>query len=182
MIRLRFDLPIFVVVSFSFFNQSEMCGMDDNMKLSTFVALTIVFLGFYGIFGSLMHYMLPRKRAGEGEESENNNNINDVTVSQPIKKHRFSTTDAVDLTADNKIVTTGDNGSNTCVIEPSVMAPNHNDIDEDLHSRQLAVYGRETMRRLFASNILISGIQGLGAEIGIHFLPYLSSSLLLLLE
>ncbi|KAL5697404.1 E1 ubiquitin-activating enzyme [Ranunculus cassubicifolius] len=39
------------------------------------------------------------------------------------------------------------------------------EIDEDLHSRQLAVYGRETMRRLFASDILISGIQGLGAEI-----------------
>ncbi|KAL3617469.1 E1 ubiquitin-activating protein [Castilleja foliolosa] len=39
------------------------------------------------------------------------------------------------------------------------------EIDEDLHSRQLAVYGRETMRRLFASNILISGVQGLGAEI-----------------
>ncbi|XP_058077035.1 ubiquitin-activating enzyme E1 2-like isoform X2 [Magnolia sinica] len=46
----------------------------------------------------------------------------------------------------------------------------HNDghppeIDEDLHSRQLAVYGRETMRRLFASNVLVSGIQGLGVEI-----------------
>lgn len=40
------------------------------------------------------------------------------------------------------------------------------DIDEDLHSRQLALYGRETMRRLFASNILVSGMQGLGAEIG----------------
>ncbi|TYG58817.1 hypothetical protein ES288_D08G252700v1 [Gossypium darwinii] len=123
-----------------------------------------------------MHYMLPRKRAGEGEvvegESENdNNNINDVTVSPPTKKHRISTTAAADLTADKKSVTTGDNSSNysnTFVIEPSVMAPrdaNHNDIDEDLHSRQLAVYGRETMRRLFASNILISGMQGLGAEI-----------------
>ncbi|KAK1412745.1 hypothetical protein QVD17_34235 [Tagetes erecta] len=42
---------------------------------------------------------------------------------------------------------------------------NMQDIDEDLHSRQLAVYGRETMRRLFASNVLISGMQGLGAEI-----------------
>ncbi|KAJ7950026.1 Ubiquitin activating enzyme E1 [Quillaja saponaria] len=42
---------------------------------------------------------------------------------------------------------------------------NSSDIDEDLHSRQLAVYGRETMRRLFASNVLISGMQGLGAEI-----------------
>ncbi|XP_078447049.1 ubiquitin-activating enzyme 1 [Wolffia australiana] len=39
------------------------------------------------------------------------------------------------------------------------------EIDEDLHSRQLAVYGRETMRRLFAANVLISGINGLGAEI-----------------
>ncbi|XP_020101243.1 ubiquitin-activating enzyme E1 2-like [Ananas comosus] len=39
------------------------------------------------------------------------------------------------------------------------------EIDEDLHSRQLAVYGRETMRRLFASNVLVSGLQGLGAEI-----------------
>lgn len=46
---------------------------------------------------------------------------------------------------------------------------NMQDIDEDLHSRQLAVYGRETMRRLFASNVLISGMQGLGAEIGKHF-------------
>ncbi|XP_062189281.1 ubiquitin-activating enzyme E1 3 isoform X2 [Phragmites australis] len=39
------------------------------------------------------------------------------------------------------------------------------DIDEDLHSRQLAVYGRETMRRLFASDVLVSGLNGLGAEI-----------------
>ncbi|PKA56184.1 Ubiquitin-activating enzyme E1 1 [Apostasia shenzhenica] len=41
--------------------------------------------------------------------------------------------------------------------------PRH--IDEDLHSRQLAVYGRETMKRLFASNVLVSGLNGLGAEI-----------------
>ncbi|KAJ7299330.1 hypothetical protein O6H91_Y249200 [Diphasiastrum complanatum] len=39
------------------------------------------------------------------------------------------------------------------------------EIDEDLHSRQLAVYGREAMRRLFGSNVLISGLQGLGVEI-----------------
>uniref|UniRef100_A0A453AK65 E1 ubiquitin-activating enzyme n=1 Tax=Aegilops tauschii subsp. strangulata TaxID=200361 RepID=A0A453AK65_AEGTS len=39
------------------------------------------------------------------------------------------------------------------------------EIDEDLHSRQLAVYGRETMRRLFASDVLVSGLNGLGAEI-----------------
>ncbi|RLM86686.1 Ubiquitin-activating enzyme E1 3 [Panicum miliaceum] len=39
------------------------------------------------------------------------------------------------------------------------------EIDEDLHSRQLAVYGRETMRRLFASDVFVSGLNGLGAEI-----------------
>ncbi|XP_015695174.1 ubiquitin-activating enzyme E1 3-like isoform X2 [Oryza brachyantha] len=39
------------------------------------------------------------------------------------------------------------------------------EIDEDLHSRQLAVYGRDTMRRLFASHVLVSGLNGLGAEI-----------------
>lgn len=39
-------------------------------------------------------------------------------------------------------------------------------IDEDLHSRQLAVYGRESMRRMAASNVLIVGALGLGVEIG----------------
>ncbi|MCD9645786.1 E1 ubiquitin-activating protein [Datura stramonium] len=53
----------------------------------------------------------------------------------------------------------GDNGKSP------IDARHSSDIDEDLHSRQLAVYGRETMRRLFASNVLISGLQGLGAEI-----------------
>ena len=40
------------------------------------------------------------------------------------------------------------------------------EIDEDLHSRQLAVYGRESMRRMAAANVLICGAGGLGAEIG----------------
>ena len=40
------------------------------------------------------------------------------------------------------------------------------EIDEDLHSRQLAVYGRESMRRMAASNVLISGALGLGVETG----------------
>ena len=39
-------------------------------------------------------------------------------------------------------------------------------IDEDLHSRQLAVYGREAFRRLAGASVLVSGLQGLGAEIG----------------
>jgi ubiquitin-activating enzyme E1 len=40
------------------------------------------------------------------------------------------------------------------------------EIDEDLHSRQLAVYGRESMRRLMQANVLIVGALGLGVETG----------------
>ncbi|GJU46826.1 ubiquitin-activating enzyme E1 1-like protein [Tanacetum coccineum] len=40
------------------------------------------------------------------------------------------------------------------------------DIDEDFHSRQLAVYGHETMRKLFGANVLISGMQALSAKTG----------------
>lgn len=40
------------------------------------------------------------------------------------------------------------------------------EIDEDLHSRQLAVYGRDAMKRMAQSTVLISGLNGLGVEIG----------------
>lgn len=39
------------------------------------------------------------------------------------------------------------------------------DIDEDLQSRQMAVYGRESMQKLKAASVLISGLNGLGAEV-----------------
>ena len=38
-------------------------------------------------------------------------------------------------------------------------------LDEDLHSRQIAVYGREAMTTLGTARILISGLNGLGVEI-----------------
>uniref|UniRef100_A0A0E0LQ45 E1 ubiquitin-activating enzyme n=1 Tax=Oryza punctata TaxID=4537 RepID=A0A0E0LQ45_ORYPU len=62
-----------------------------------------------------------------------------------------------DRAADPKKAKIAQNGSTNGVAVP--------EIDEDLHSRQLAVYGRETMRRLFASHVLVSGLNGLGAEI-----------------
>lgn len=40
------------------------------------------------------------------------------------------------------------------------------DIDENLHSRQLAVYGREVMRRMAGASVLVAGANGLGVEIG----------------
>ncbi|KXZ53042.1 hypothetical protein GPECTOR_8g407 [Gonium pectorale] len=39
------------------------------------------------------------------------------------------------------------------------------EIDENLHSRQLAVYGREAMKRMATSSVLITGANGLGVEI-----------------
>ncbi|XP_063939378.1 ubiquitin-activating enzyme E1 2 isoform X1 [Daucus carota subsp. sativus] len=90
-------------------------------------------------------FMLTGKRVSEGE----------VVVEESsslIKKQKI---ESVFPTMGGKNVSNGKD-----MIERS--SP---DIDEDLHSRQLAVYGRETMRRLFASNILVSGMQGLGAEI-----------------
>ncbi|XP_067302479.1 ubiquitin-like modifier-activating enzyme 1 isoform X2 [Pseudorasbora parva] len=47
------------------------------------------------------------------------------------------------------------------------MAKNGNDaeIDEGLYSRQLYVLGHEAMKRMQSSNVLISGLRGLGVEI-----------------
>jgi len=39
------------------------------------------------------------------------------------------------------------------------------EIDEDLHSRQLAVYGRESMRKMAATAVLVCGAGGLGVEV-----------------
>ena len=39
-------------------------------------------------------------------------------------------------------------------------------IDENLHSRQLAVYGREAFRKFQTASVLVSGLNGLGVEVG----------------
>ncbi|KAH9701894.1 ubiquitin-activating enzyme E1 1 [Citrus sinensis] len=127
--------------------------------------------------------MLPRKRASEGvvvvnEETqnaaqENQNDIEIANASSATKKHRISATaDNNNNSSSSNNVVTGKEGENHSISASIAEVPimtlgnsNQTDIDEDLHSRQLAVYGRETMRRLFASNILVSGMQGLGAEI-----------------
>ncbi|KAF2604343.1 hypothetical protein F2Q70_00028108 [Brassica cretica] len=82
--------------------------------------------------------------------------LESVAASSPIKKRR------IDTTGDNSTIS-----ASSSVVQHMAFGNNSNrqEIDEDLHSRQLAVYGRETMRRLFASNVLVSGMHGLGAEI-----------------
>ena len=95
-----------------------------------------------GLLGGLLLYMLPRKRGVDaGEVQDLHNKAPRAAPAQDKDREE--------------------------VAEMAGMAP---EIDEDLHSRQLAVYGRETMKRLFGSNVLVSGLQGLGAEIGISLL------------
>ena len=137
------------------------------------------------------NYMLPRKRGvgGEVETKQEGEGVETTTSHQIIsiettltKKHcavaattttttERNNTKGNDTTNNNnnKAINESGDTSASAAEEPSIMALGNGastDIDEDLHSRQLAVYGRETMRRLFASNVLVSGMQGLGAEIG----------------
>lgn len=44
-------------------------------------------------------------------------------------------------------------------------AAGQSEIDESLYSRQLYVLGHEAMKRMGASNVLVVGLKGLGAEI-----------------
>ncbi|KAK6234582.1 hypothetical protein QUC31_018368 [Theobroma cacao] len=181
------SVPIFVAYFYrAFLPLSHNC----LLILYSYVALTVISMGFCGIFGSLRLYMLPRKRAADDGEvvietdtetttTNNNNNNNNNAAASSFKKHRLDNCIIAADAATESTAKNGDNGAriggnsdqtNSRVVEssPSIMAlgdANHTEIDEDLHSRQLAVYGRETMRRLFASNILVSGMQGLGAEI-----------------
>ncbi|KAF3448053.1 hypothetical protein FNV43_RR08761 [Rhamnella rubrinervis] len=120
---------------------------------------------------SSSHYMLPRKRAAGGEVVVKEGEKPDFAAESTIKKHCTAATTGNSKSsdysnpADNNEI--NNNSVSSDVKSPIMPLGNGNspDIDEDLHSRQLAVYGRETMRRLFASNILVSGMQGLGVEI-----------------
>lgn len=114
------------------------------------------------------------KRASEAFVAKENSDksIGSDLASSPIKKRRIGITDSA--SDKSSIVASGSSSGSGGfrVVQQLDMAfgnSNRQEIDEDLHSRQLAVYGRETMRRLFASNVLISGMHGLGAEIGMYF-------------
>uniref|UniRef100_A0A5B7BFE5 E1 ubiquitin-activating enzyme n=1 Tax=Davidia involucrata TaxID=16924 RepID=A0A5B7BFE5_DAVIN len=148
--------------------------------LNIFLIL-IVSMGFCGVFSSFLYYMLPRKRPVEVEVVDDDSSDRESLV----KKHRIGCLISSSPKATGTITTANDDKKSGEVNNNSSVIGNSNsnhssgssvpdmalddgnppDIDEDLHSRQLAVYGRETMRRLFASNILVSGMQGLGAEI-----------------
>ncbi|KAK2440690.1 E1 ubiquitin-activating protein [Trifolium repens] len=110
--------------------------------------------------------MLPRKRQCEGvvvEEETGNSSL-------PNKKNLIVAFGAADSAVNSDRSLSGSNNNNNSSGKEvdHIMAVGDNnpqEIDEDLHSRQLAVYGRETMRRLFGASVLVSGMQGLGVEI-----------------
>lgn len=113
--------------------------------------------------------MLPGKRSAGGEEVVDESLIKRTKIDNLISSAATASTS----TGTSSTVATMGGGNNNSNGTTNGKLPiggagesNQSDIDEDLHSRQLAVYGRETMRRLFASNVLVSGMQGLGAEIG----------------
>lgn len=64
----------------------------------------------------------------------------------------------------------GSDGESAVVTEMAIGIPS--DVDNVLHSRQLAMFGPESMRRIFDSTILVSGMRGLGAEIGNLLVSY----------
>ncbi|KAH9309303.1 hypothetical protein KI387_037214, partial [Taxus chinensis] len=88
----------------------------------------------------LLNYMRPTKRFFPAGEKDSGNSF---------KKPRPQNVDDIA------------NRGNQAVVMPE----GNVDIDENLHSRQLAVYGRETMRRLLNAKVLVSGLQGIGCEV-----------------
>lgn len=108
-----------------------------------------------------------------GVESILNSSVNPP----PNKKRRISDSLAATQAADTTAATTGDTcvGSQRTTVtmasngaERSTAAAatdSERDIDEGLYSRQLYVLGHEAMRRMACSDVLISGLGGLGVEI-----------------
>ncbi|KAG0460335.1 hypothetical protein HPP92_023463 [Vanilla planifolia] len=105
-----------------------------------------------------MLYMLPRKRACGVEVEE------DVAVREEVLK-KPKAEDCLISSSSAEVAQENNHRPPEVMDHEKANGKDPMEIDEDLHSRQLAVYGRETMRRLFASNVLVSGIGGLGVEI-----------------
>nr|BAN21049.1 ubiquitin-activating enzyme E1 [Riptortus pedestris] len=78
---------------------------------------------------------------------------------------------SIDPPAKKRKIATGESApANSVSKAKSVMANNgsvesNQDIDEGLYSRQLYVLGHEAMRRMASSDVLISGLGGLGVEV-----------------
>ncbi|XP_030750394.1 ubiquitin-like modifier-activating enzyme 1 isoform X1 [Sitophilus oryzae] len=76
----------------------------------------------------------------------------DSSVDPPSKKRKLDTSGSIDMA--NNGVASGSQAQNNAA-----------EIDEGLYSRQLYVLGHDAMRRMASSDVLISGLGGLGVEV-----------------
>lgn len=100
--------------------------------------------------------------------------VAESSVDPPAKKRRVAAASTTGSTDDEQPLTTNadmakangstssGSGSSTSIVSRAG-APA--EIDEGLYSRQLYVLGHDAMRRMASSDVLISGLGGLGVEI-----------------
>lgn len=98
--------------------------------------------------------------------------VAESSVDPPAKKRRVAAASTTGSTDDEQPLTTNAdmakaNGSTSSGSSSSTMsrAGGPAEIDEGLYSRQLYVLGHDAMRRMASSDVLISGLGGLGVEI-----------------
>lgn len=93
----------------------------------------------------------------------------DNSVDRPVKKRKTATGDSTPAKSVSETpADMAKNGSSLPSKNGSKSDPsNHSsdDIDEGLYSRQLYVLGHDAMRRMASSDVLISGLGGLGVEV-----------------
>ncbi|XP_076447725.1 ubiquitin-like modifier-activating enzyme 1 [Babylonia areolata] len=82
------------------------------------------------------------------------------STAPPAKRARIE-----ENTSGNCFEATGSTSNNSVEMEKNGTVDAVDDIDEGLYSRQLYVLGHEAMRKMAHSNVLISGMRGLGIEI-----------------
>jgi hypothetical protein len=80
-------------------------------------------------------------------------------LQQPFKKARIES---------NTSVNDNNNNNNNRINEMSVDQSNNAEpiVDESLESRSMLVYGVESMKKMKLANVFLSGLGGLGVEIG----------------
>jgi ubiquitin-activating enzyme E1 len=110
----------------------------------------------------------PSKKRKLVSEADDSSQVEDANIKTNNKEHNNGTSSTNRKCGNNSVE------SNDMTAGPAEngnrMAHNgngsHGDtIDEGLYSRQLYVMGHEAMKKMANSNILISGLKGLGAEI-----------------
>ncbi|KAH0464742.1 hypothetical protein IEQ34_004845 [Dendrobium chrysotoxum] len=152
-------LLLLVPVLFGFYSEIFMADQDSRLYRRSLLSL-ILGVGCYALLGGALLYVLRRKRRAGAVVEEEEEQVSEKTLLIKEMGDRLVSLKELETeVATDKNLTTGQD------MELEENGSKSEEIDEDLHSRQLAVYGRETMRRLFASNVLISGLNGLGSEI-----------------